>query len=105
MSDRRYTDLTSLNAFPSSTVYPTKDEDGNPLETEYGLSVYKDHQTFTIQVCLLCIYVYNNPGLVCRGLGVLVNFLQAKISLLKYYIILQPGRVDTWSRSSHSEHL
>ena len=42
--------MTSLNAFPSSTVYPTKDEDGNPLETEYGLSVYKDHQTFTIQV-------------------------------------------------------
>ena len=49
-SDRRYTDMTSLNAFPSSTVYPTRDEDGNPLETEYGLSVYKDHQTFTIQV-------------------------------------------------------
>ena len=84
---RRYTDLTSLDAFPSSTVYPTKvfqsvhfssimtmffvitckflyvhnwcrcltffalkDEDGNPLETEYGLSTYKDHQTFTIQV-------------------------------------------------------
>lgn len=46
---RRYTDLTSLDAFPSSTVYPTKDEDGNPLETEYGLSTYKDHQTFTIQ--------------------------------------------------------
>ena len=50
MSDRRYTDLTSLSAFPSSSVYPTKDDDGNPLETEYGLSVYKDHQTFTIQV-------------------------------------------------------
>jgi len=47
--DRRYTDLTSLNAFPSSTVYPTKDEDGNPLETEYGLCTFKDHQTFTIQ--------------------------------------------------------
>ena len=27
-----------------------KDEDGNPLETEYGLSKFKDHQTFTIQV-------------------------------------------------------
>lgn len=27
-----------------------QDEDGNPLETEYGLSTYKDHQTFTIQV-------------------------------------------------------
>ncbi|XP_049784125.1 zygotic DNA replication licensing factor mcm3 [Schistocerca serialis cubense] len=47
--ERRYTDLTSFDAFPSSAVYPTKDEDGNPLETEYGLSVYKDHQTLTIQ--------------------------------------------------------
>ncbi|XP_046839242.1 zygotic DNA replication licensing factor mcm3-like [Xenia sp. Carnegie-2017] len=47
--ERRYTDLTSLNAFPSSTVYPTKDDDGNPLETEYGLCKFKDHQTFTIQ--------------------------------------------------------
>lgn len=46
---RKYTDLTSLDAFPTSSVYPTKDEDGNPLETEYGLSTYKDHQTFTIQ--------------------------------------------------------
>ena len=71
--ERRYTDLTSFDAFPSSAVYPTKvmhwlksyhlfkieidktfflsfkDEDGNLLETEYGLSSYKDHQTITIQ--------------------------------------------------------
>ncbi|XP_057283469.1 DNA replication licensing factor MCM3 [Pezoporus wallicus] len=47
--ERRYTDLTSLDAFPSSSVYPTKDEENNPLETEFGLSVYKDHQTITIQ--------------------------------------------------------
>jgi len=47
--ERRYTDLTSLNPFPTSSAYPTKDEDGNMLETEYGLSVYKDHQTFIIQ--------------------------------------------------------
>ncbi|XP_029799037.1 DNA replication licensing factor MCM3 [Suricata suricatta] len=47
--ERRYSDLTSLVAFPSSSVYPTKDEENNPLETEYGLSVYKDHQTITIQ--------------------------------------------------------
>uniref|UniRef100_A0A914WP22 DNA replication licensing factor MCM3 n=1 Tax=Plectus sambesii TaxID=2011161 RepID=A0A914WP22_9BILA len=47
--ERRYTDLTSYDAFPSSTVYPTEDENKNPLETEYGLSVYKDHQTLSIQ--------------------------------------------------------
>ncbi|KAM9740010.1 DNA replication licensing factor MCM3 isoform 1-T1 [Dama dama] len=47
--ERRYSDLTTLVAFPSGSVYPTKDEENNPLETEYGLSVYKDHQTITIQ--------------------------------------------------------
>ncbi|PVD32239.1 hypothetical protein C0Q70_07672 [Pomacea canaliculata] len=47
--ERRYTDMTSLEAYPSGGLYPTKDEDGNLLETEYGLSVYKDHQTFSIQ--------------------------------------------------------
>ncbi|CAF1402626.1 unnamed protein product [Adineta steineri] len=47
--ERRYADMTSMEAFPTSSVYPTKDEDGNLLETEYGLSSYKDHQTFVIQ--------------------------------------------------------
>ena len=55
--ERRYTDLTSLNPFPSSSAYPTKDEDGNMLETEYGLSVYKDHQTFIIQVQICCYFL------------------------------------------------
>lgn len=64
--ERKYTDLTSLEAVPTSAVYPTKvnslfvcliwlyinlnkDEDGNVLETEFGLCSYKDHQTITIQ--------------------------------------------------------
>ncbi|CAH2285051.1 maternal DNA replication licensing factor mcm3-like [Pelobates cultripes] len=47
--ERKYTDLTTLEAFPSSSIYPTKDEENNPLETEFGLSTYKDHQTVTIQ--------------------------------------------------------
>lgn len=47
--ERKYTDMTSLDAFPSSAIYPTKDEENNPLETEFGLSTYKDHQTITVQ--------------------------------------------------------
>ncbi len=47
--ERKYTDMTSLDAFPSSAAYPTKDDEGNLLETEFGLSRYKDHQTFTVQ--------------------------------------------------------
>lgn len=33
----------------TSSVYPTKDKENNPLETEFGLSKYKDHQTITLQ--------------------------------------------------------
>nr|CDS32988.1 dna replication licensing factor mcm3 [Hymenolepis microstoma] len=47
--ERRYADMSSLDAFPSSGAYPTKDESGNLLETEYGLSTYQDHQKVTIQ--------------------------------------------------------
>ncbi|KAH8861674.1 Zygotic DNA replication licensing factor mcm3 [Schistosoma japonicum] len=47
--ERRYADLTSLEPYPSVGIYPTKDDEGNLLETEYGLSVYSDHQTLTIQ--------------------------------------------------------
>lgn len=47
---REYRDAMSLGgAGPTTTVYPTKDEDGNPYETEYGLCIYKDHQTVTLQ--------------------------------------------------------
>jgi len=47
--ERTYTDLTSFDAYPSTAAYPTQDEEGNKLETEFGLSKYKDHQTITIQ--------------------------------------------------------
>lgn len=33
----------------TSSVYPTKDSEGNAMETEFGLSTYKDHQTITLQ--------------------------------------------------------
>jgi DNA replication licensing factor MCM3 len=48
--NREYRDAMSLGgAGPTTTIYPTKDEEGNPYETEYGLCVYKDHQTVTLQ--------------------------------------------------------
>ncbi|KAF2708683.1 MCM-domain-containing protein [Pleomassaria siparia CBS 279.74] len=46
---RGYTDQTMTNGAGSTSVYPTEDEDGNPLITEYGYSVYRDHQTISIQ--------------------------------------------------------
>jgi len=33
----------------TSSSYPTHDKEGHALETEFGLSVYKDHQTITLQ--------------------------------------------------------
>ena len=47
--ERKYSDMTSLEAIPTNSVYPTKDDDGNPLETEFGLSQYIDHQVISIQ--------------------------------------------------------
>lgn len=47
--ERRHYDLTSLDYHPTLNAIETKDEDGNPLEVEYGLSLYKDHQTLTLQ--------------------------------------------------------
>jgi DNA replication licensing factor MCM3 len=46
---RRYRDATSLDGPATTSVYPTKDEQGNPLETEFGLCEYKDFQTVVIQ--------------------------------------------------------
>jgi DNA replication licensing factor MCM3 len=67
-TDRDYVDATdpllglelkrvdySGNVMPSkvvnitTSVQPTKDENGNALEQEFGLSVYKDYQTITLQ--------------------------------------------------------
>ncbi|RLN32434.1 hypothetical protein BBJ28_00002271 [Nothophytophthora sp. Chile5] len=46
---RVYRDNTSLTGAPTSSVYPTKDENGNYLETEFGLSQYKDYQMLSMQ--------------------------------------------------------
>ncbi|KAF0690092.1 Aste57867_18486 [Aphanomyces stellatus] len=49
MLTREYRDHTSLTGVPTTSVYPTKDENGNLLETEFGLCQYKDYQVITIQ--------------------------------------------------------
>ncbi|KAL6065504.1 MCM DNA helicase complex subunit [Balamuthia mandrillaris] len=48
---RRYRDISSAtsSALPTSGMFPRFDEDHNPLEMEYGWSVYQDHQTLTVQ--------------------------------------------------------
>ena len=46
---RQYHDATSLAAPPTIVNYPTHDENGNVLSTEYGLSCYKDHQMICVQ--------------------------------------------------------
>ncbi|WFD33746.1 DNA helicase [Malassezia cuniculi] len=47
---REYRDATMLgNAPPSGSAYPTTDESGNRLVTEYGLSTFRDHQMISIQ--------------------------------------------------------
>jgi DNA replication licensing factor MCM3 len=46
---REYQDATMTTGAASSSVYPTDDGEGNPLVTEYGYCVYRDHQTISIQ--------------------------------------------------------
>uniref|UniRef100_A0A452ZCK7 DNA replication licensing factor MCM3 n=4 Tax=Aegilops tauschii subsp. strangulata TaxID=200361 RepID=A0A452ZCK7_AEGTS len=46
---REYRDITSFVGLPTGSVYPTRDENGNLLVTEYGMCQYKDHQTLSMQ--------------------------------------------------------
>ncbi|KAI8149313.1 MCM2/3/5 family-domain-containing protein [Fennellomyces sp. T-0311] len=47
---REYRDAISTgNPIPTGSVYPTEDDNGNPLITEFGYSTYRDHQTISIQ--------------------------------------------------------
>ncbi|CAI2354109.1 unnamed protein product [Caenorhabditis sp. 36 PRJEB53466] len=47
--EKKFADFTMLETIVTNNAYPTEDENKNPLETEFGHSIYKDHQTFTIQ--------------------------------------------------------
>ena len=37
------------NDMVTGAAYLQTDDDGNPLETEFGLSTYRDHQSISIQ--------------------------------------------------------
>lgn len=65
--EKKYTDFTSYEAVQSSNVYPKEDENKNPLETEFGLCSYKDHQIFSIQELPECA----PPGQLPRNVDVI----------------------------------
>lgn len=47
---REYHDSTSMSsATPTSSITPQTDEEGNPLQMEFGLSTFRDHQRISIQ--------------------------------------------------------
>ncbi|KAG6581420.1 DNA replication licensing factor MCM3, partial [Cucurbita argyrosperma subsp. sororia] len=48
-TSHEYRDITSNMVLPAGSVYPTRDENGNLLITEYGLCGFKDHQTLSMQ--------------------------------------------------------
>jgi DNA replication licensing factor MCM3 len=49
-SSQEYRDATTPgNPIPTRVTYPTEDENGNRLTTEFGYCVFRDHQTISIQ--------------------------------------------------------
>jgi hypothetical protein len=38
---RHYRDETTPSGIPTPAIYPTKDDAGNPLSTEFGLSIFR----------------------------------------------------------------
>ncbi|KAI8333156.1 MCM2/3/5 family-domain-containing protein [Chlamydoabsidia padenii] len=47
---RQYHDSTTPgNSIPTGAVYPTEDDNGEALVTEFGYSTYRDHQSISIQ--------------------------------------------------------
>ncbi|GAV66455.1 ketoacyl-synt domain-containing protein/MCM domain-containing protein/Ketoacyl-synt_C domain-containing protein [Cephalotus follicularis] len=66
---REYRDITSNVGLPTGSVYPTRDENGNLLVTEYGLCKYKDHQTISMQE----VPENSAPGQLPRTVDVIVE--------------------------------
>ncbi|XP_059665090.1 DNA replication licensing factor MCM3 homolog 2 [Cornus florida] len=66
---REYRDITSNMGLPTGSVYPTRDDNGNLLVTEYGLCTYKDHQTLSMQE----VPENSAPGQLPRTVDVIVE--------------------------------
>ncbi|KAF8930537.1 MCM2/3/5 family-domain-containing protein [Dissophora ornata] len=48
--EKKYIDGTMMtNELATGSAYLQMDDDGNPLETEFGMSTYRDHQSISIQ--------------------------------------------------------
>ncbi|KAF9127927.1 MCM DNA helicase complex subunit [Mortierella sp. 14UC] len=48
--EKSYVDGTMMTSeLSTGSAYPQTDDDGNPLETEFGMSTYRDHQSISIQ--------------------------------------------------------
>ena len=48
-TSKEYRDATSFSGVATGSAYPSKDEEGNVLQTEYGLCEFLDHQTISLQ--------------------------------------------------------
>ncbi|KAJ3373075.1 MCM DNA helicase complex subunit [Allomyces arbusculus] len=67
---REYRDATMLgDAIPTGTAYPTQDEAGNPLTTEFGYCTFRDHQLVAIQE----MPERAPPGLLPRSIDVMLD--------------------------------
>ncbi|KAI7740412.1 hypothetical protein M8C21_017573 [Ambrosia artemisiifolia] len=68
-TSREHCGITFTTDLPTGSVYPTRDDNGNLLVTEYGLSYYKDHQTLSMQE----VPENSAPGLLPRTVEVIAE--------------------------------
>ena len=66
---REYRDVTSHVGAPTATIYPTRDEAGNLLETEYGYCTYVNSHTISMQE----LPELSPPGMLPRSVEVILE--------------------------------